>query len=128
MLKRGDVRINAGSFDQPVIFYNVVETQDSSGGVVRSPQVVGGLIVDAPAPAWTAWANVQPYQGQELRDALKQVGEIWAVISVRYHRTRLPRESMLVTVKLTGETYEVRGVEHIETGRKKVELTCRMVR
>jgi len=119
-IKRGDTRINAGQFDQPVSFYTVPATQGTSGEVSFSP---GDAVW-----AYDAWANFNPYQTMELQDALKEIGETWALVSIRYHRSRLPREGMFVKLKLTGDFYEIRGSAHVETGRKKVELTCRLVR
>lgn len=126
-LKRGDTRINAGTFDQPVNLYHITQTQDTAGGIVRLPQVAAGKIVGSPTPAFSTWASIQPYGGMELRDALRTVGEIWAVFSIRYAVSQLVAESDLIEQKTTGDVYEVRGVEHIDTGRKKVELTCRLV-
>lgn len=119
-IKRGDTRIDAGQFDAPVAFYTVPTTQGTAGEVSYSA-------ADA-VFSYNAWANVDPYQASELQDARKVIGEIWAVISIRYSRSRVPVEGMFCKVKLTGDMYEVRGVAHVETGRKKVELTCRLVR
>jgi head-tail adaptor len=117
MLKKGDPRIQPGNFDTPVTFSNMVETTDSASGVVRTPQF-----------AYNALANVSPYEGSELRSALREIGEIWSTISIRWAPSRVPIEGMQITVKTTGEIYEVRGVQHLESGRRKIELTCRLVR
>jgi head-tail adaptor len=117
-MKRGETRLQGGGyFDQPVTFYNMVETVDGAGGPIRTP-----------AKAYDAKACIGPYQGMELRDALRTIGETWAVFHIRYHRSRIPVEGMTVTHKLTGDNYEVRGVEPIDWNRKVVECTCRLIR
>ena len=118
MLRPGDVRTQGGgNLNQPVNFYTMVQTQDAAGGVVRTKQL-----------AYDAMAGIGPYESVELRDALRELGETWAVFHIRYHEGRVPTEGMHVVILLTGEEFEVRGVKHLEFVRKVVECTCRMVR
>lgn len=124
-MKKGDPRVQAGQFDQPCLFYTVVQTSDAAGGEIRTPLAAD---IDGATPAYRAWANVSPYQGQELLDAKKIIGEIWSVISIRYAKSRVPAEGMLIKVKLSGEVFEIRGVLHLDTNRRKIELTCRLIR
>lgn len=117
--KRGDTRIQSGGFDQKILAYRVAEVQDDESSIVRTP---------SDPEDWQDWACKQPYLGQELRDATKTIGETWATFSVRYFMQTPYVEGMQIIHVATGEVWEIRGVEHIDTGRKKVELTCRMVR
>lgn len=116
-LKKGDARLQPGLFNSPVTFYNMVETTGVGGQVIRTPVL-----------AYTAFANVQPFSSLEAREAERVIGEIWAIISIQYFRSRLPIEGMTVVIKSSGETFEVRGVEQIDYDYRKVELTCRLVR
>lgn len=117
-LKIGDTRLQGGGqLNQPVTFYNMVQTQDAAGGVVRTKQL-----------AFPAFAGIGPYESIELRDALREIGETWSVFHIRYHQGRVPTEGMHVIVALTGEEYEVRGVKHVDFTRRVVECTCRLQR
>ena len=116
-LKKGDPRAQPGHYDNPATFYNVAQSQSGTGAVVRNKTL-----------AWTAFVNVAPYQGLELRDALREIGETWATISLQYVPSRQPKEGMRIVLTITQEEYEIRGVEHLSMARHKVELTCRLVR
>lgn len=122
-LRKGDYALQPGYFDQPLDFYTVNPALDAAGGVLDPSS-----IAVAPVHAYKMLGNVGPYQGLELRDALTKLGEQWATISIRWARSRLPVEGMRVVVKATGDEYEVTGVEHLSTLRRKVELTCRLIR
>jgi hypothetical protein len=112
--KKGDVRSNAGGFDKPADFYTVVQTQSSTGANERTKTF-----------AWSGFVNVAPYQGMELRDALREIGETWSTISIQYMPSRLPVEGMWLKLKWTGDWYEIRGVSGDASAYGKVELTCR---
>ncbi len=112
--KTGDPRINAGHYDQPASFFTMVQTQSSTGAVDRTKTF-----------AYTANVNVAPYEGIELQDSLRVVGETWYTLAMQYMPSRLPTEGMRVVIKRTQEELEVRGVKEIGFARAKVELTCR---
>lgn len=115
---RRDSRLQGGGgLSQPLVFFAVQELLDPESAVQRTP-----------VEAYRAFGEVSPYLGLETRDALREIGETWSTISIRYHKSRVPLEGMQVLVRLTGETYEIRGTAHLDFSRKKVELTCRLIR
>lgn len=116
-LKKGDPRLQPGHLDNPATFYFVDQPQSSTGAVDRTKRL-----------AYTAMVNVGPYEGGELRDAQREIGESWATISMQWVPSRLPQEGMRIVLSITGEEYEIRGVGHLSMARHKVELTCRLVR
>ena len=106
-----------GRFDQPLDFYVMAEAADSDNSVARTPTF-----------AYRMMGAVNPYLGMETRSALREIGETWATIEIRYFPSRIPVEGMTLTIAATGENYEIRGVNHVAMSRKKIELTCRKVR
>ena len=113
-LRKGDPVVTGSDFDQPAAFYTVSQTQSGTGADVRTKIL-----------AYNAFVNVAPYQGTELRDALREIGETWYTVSLQWSKSRLPTEGMRLVIKATGDEFEVRGVEHMSFARRKVELTCR---
>lgn len=122
-IKRGDIRIQPGDFDQPVDFYSIDPTLDPSGGVVNPATQAQGT----PTLVYSMFANISPFNSQELPDAERLVGDTWSVISIPYYATALPKQGMRCKIKMTGDEYEVRGVDHLSFSRQKVELTCKLV-
>lgn len=115
-----DTRLQGGRMlSQPLEFYIVDQTEDEAGAVVRTRQA---------SPAYVAMGGIAPYLGLEQREALRTIGETWSTFTIRYHASRVPEEAMQVRVKLTGQFWEIRGVNHVAYERKTVELTCRLIK
>lgn len=122
-LRKGDLALQPGYFDQVCDFYTVDSTQDASGAVIDpASEAVGKTL------AYTLYANVAPYQGQETIEARTKIGEVFVTMSIRYFPSRIPIEGMRVVHKLTGYEYEITAVEPIAYTRTKIELTCKLIR
>ncbi len=112
------VKATSASYDQPIDFYTMGD------------QVVEGAVKRVPVLLWRLYGNVEPFQGLEAQSlgAARVVGELWSAINVPWYASRTPLEGMMVKVLMTGETWEVRAVLQIHTGRREYSLTCRLVR
>ncbi len=112
------VKATSADYDQPLEFYTMGEN------------VVEGAVVREPVLLWKLFGRSEPFQGLEQQSvgAARVVGEIWSAINVPWYASRTPLEGMMVKVLMTGEMYEIRGVLHVNTGRREYSLTCRLVR
>jgi len=122
-LRKGDLALQPGYFDQVCDFYAVSPALDATGAPVDPASAAV-----APTLVYTLFANVSKYQGQETRDALTKLGEVWATISIRYFPSRIPVEGMRVKHRLASEEYEIISVDEVSFARTKIELTCRLIR
>lgn len=128
-IKVGDTQIHGGTFDTRVAWYAgsaaATPTLDCNGSpVTGTPQNQAVL--------FTEYVNLRPFGAQELAFADRQIGEIWATITVRWKRMFEYREGMFAVVLRqgpgNGEKFEVRGPREVDFGRSKIELTCRLLR
>lgn len=108
----------AGTLRNKLQFYPAPDQTDSGGAPINT---LGTML-------WETYGRIEPYQGFLQREAGRELGETWATFVIRYHTSRLPLEAMRVVVKQTGETWEVRGVDHLQYNKILVNLTMRQVR
>lgn len=115
--------IRSGLLDQRITIYRKSGTSQNSFGQ-ETPTLVVFM---------TVWASVEPLRGEELRASMREVAAEWATITIRYDRSHIPDTTMTLYHTFPsgapGPTiYDIRAVTHVGTGRRKVELTCRVIR
>lgn len=114
-IKAGDPRAQAGDFDDPIRILERVETKDASLGVQST-------FVER----WNLFAMFTAGGADENRTALREAGFIYASFTIPYLASRIPLEGWQIERKLTGDRFEIRGVQPVD--RQVCELFARMVR
>jgi hypothetical protein len=117
---KGDDRAQGGGkFSQPVRIFGVDDVKDADGGPVR---------IRRPAPEWVGFAEIDTFLSTEQRQALRETGETWATIAMRFADSQIARQGWQLLVVSTGEFWEIRGVNLVGMRRKRTEYTCRLVK
>jgi hypothetical protein len=115
-MKRGDTRIQPGDFPLSLSFYRV--TDGNSKGAIARPAVF----------AYKLYGRSDPNEVGMRRADLTMIDETWTLISIPYFASRVPEIAMLVEIGGEPGQWEIRGVVHVKTSARKIELSCRLVR
>lgn len=118
-LQKSDDQLGSGDLDRPLRFFTPAGGQNSDGSVSVDPVF-----------AYRMLGNIAPLgrKANEVQTSGREMGELWAIVTVRFIPSRQPRESMTLVDVRSGDTWEVRAAAVLNSSNRKMELTCRRVR
>lgn len=115
-----DYTIQGGRLDQRLTIQVPNTAQDGVGNVNPWPDGY------EPPTFRRCYGSVLPGAGTEQLMSERIAAVSYGTIVIRYRRP-LPTTLMRVLHERTGDLWEIQGVSDVETKRKKIELTVRIV-